>query len=236
MRIAVHGAAGELQMEVHEIGLAHVSEADQRRTMRRALQMQLGPCVLPEGAKGFTLPDWSGRILGPDVVIAHMDRPGYFGFAECKWCREDTIFETFWDLFKLATALRRTQADRAYLVVGAQAEPWARGGLCADLINTGSWQTRELFERYRRAWEWLLKDTKARPAQLPDTVDTELVAQVPIHLANGPDWELRAVSLCTPGEAWVPFEDGWPVLQGVGPGDRPDDLPRRVASDGPGVA
>jgi hypothetical protein len=232
MRVAVHGAAGELQMEMHEIGLAHVSEADQRRAIRRALQMQLGPFVRPEGAKGFTLADWSGRVLGPDVVIAHVDRSGYLGFAECKWCREDTIFEAFWDLFKLATALRRTHADHAYLVVGAQAEPWGRGGLCAELIDTGSWQTRELFERYRRAWEWLLKATKARPVQLPDTVETELVAQVPIHLANGPDWELRAVRISAPGEAWVPFEDEWPVVHRLGPGDRPDDLPRQLASDG----
>jgi hypothetical protein len=176
--------------------------------------MQLGPVVLPEGAKRFTLADWTGRLFGPDVVVAYADRPGYLGFAECKWCREDKIFETLWDMLKLAGALRRTHAEHAYLIVGAPAEPWGRGGLGADLIADGSWQTRELLERYERAWRWLLQATKARPTQLPATVETALVARVPIHVADAADWELRAVGVSAPGEAWVPCEDGWPVPHG----------------------
>jgi hypothetical protein len=129
MRIAAHGAAGELQMEMHEIGPVHVSEADQRRAVRRALQMQLGPVVLPEGAKGFKLADWSGRVFGPDVVIARADRSGFLGFAECKWCREDKIYETLWDLLKLAIALARTHAEpdrrRARRAVGPRRR-WRR--------------------------------------------------------------------------------------------------------------
>jgi hypothetical protein len=135
-------------MEMNEIGVAHVTEADQLRAARRALQMQLGPIVLPEGAKRFKLTDWSGRVMGPDVVIAHPDRSGYLGFAECKWCREDKIYETLWDLLKLAGGLRRTHADHAYLIVGAPAEPWGDGGIRADLIADGAWQARELLERY----------------------------------------------------------------------------------------
>jgi hypothetical protein len=108
----MHGAAGELQMEINEIGVAHVTEADQRRAVRRALQMQLGPIVLPEGAKRFELTDWSGRLTGPDVVIVHTLRPGHLGFAECKWCREDKIYETLWDLLKLAGGLRHARRPR----------------------------------------------------------------------------------------------------------------------------
>lgn len=125
--------------------------------------MRLGPVVLPEGAKGFKLADWSGRVLGPDVVIARAGQAGYLGFAECKWCREDKIYETLWDLLKLAVALARTHAEHAYLIVGAPAEPWGRGGLCAELIADGAWTARELFEHYRRAWQWLLKATRALP-------------------------------------------------------------------------
>jgi hypothetical protein len=215
IRVALHGAAGELQMEMHEIGVAHVTEADQRRAVRRALQMQLGPIVLPEGAKLFKLTDRSGRVMGPDVVIAHGDRPGYLGFAECKWCREDKIYETLWDLLNPAGGLRRTHTDHAYLIVGAPAEPWGGGGVGADLIADGAWQTRELFERYRRAWQWLFKQTEARPTQLPAAVETRLLAAVPIHLADAPDWELRVVSISVPGETWVPCEDGWPVPHGA---------------------
>lgn len=102
-------------------------------------------------------------MFGPDVVIARAGQAGYLGFAECKWCREDKIYETLWDLLKLAVALARTHAEHAYLIVGAPAEPWGRGGLCAELIADGAWTARELFEHYRRAWQWLLKATRALP-------------------------------------------------------------------------
>ena len=58
------------------------------------------------------------------------------------------------------------------------------GGLCAYLLNAGSWRTRDVFERYRRAWEWLLKGSQARPAQLPDIVETEIVAHAPSYAAG----------------------------------------------------
>jgi hypothetical protein len=38
-----------------------------------------------------------------------------------------------------------------------------------------------------------------------------MVVRVPIHLADAPDWELRAVSISAAGEGWVAFADGWPV-------------------------
>jgi hypothetical protein len=77
--------------------------------------------------------------------------------------------------------------------------------------------------RRRRTTAWPRRQRDAATAG-PDA------RRAPIYLANGPDSELRAVSISAPGGAWVPFEDGWPVLQRVGPGNRPDDLPRRVAS------
>jgi len=173
--------------------------------------MRLGPVVLPEGAKGFKLADWSGRVFGPDVVIARAGQAGYLGFAECKWCREDKIYETLWDLLKLAVALARTHAEHAYLIVGAPAEPWGRGGLCAELIADGAWTARELFEHYRRAWQWLLKATRACPDRVPAAIETALLAAVPMHLADAPDWELRAVRIGVPGDEWVALADGWPV-------------------------
>jgi hypothetical protein len=50
-------------MQMDEIGFARVSESDQRRTVRHALQTQLGPIVLSEGTKDFALPDWPGRLV-----------------------------------------------------------------------------------------------------------------------------------------------------------------------------
>src|SRR3954454_3767162 len=56
--------------------------------------------------------------------------------------------------------------------------------------------------------------TKARPIQLPAAVQTTLVARVPIHLADAPDWELRAARVSAPGEPSVQCQDGWPVPDG----------------------
>jgi hypothetical protein len=60
-----------------------------------------------------------------------------------------------------------------------------------------------------------LKQTKARPNQLPAAVETRLLAAVPLDLADAPDWELRVVSVTAPGKTWVPCEDGWPVPDGA---------------------
>jgi hypothetical protein len=141
----------------------------------------------------------------PRPRARHLDRPD----------PEDKIYETLWDLLKLAGGLCRTRADHAYLVVGAPAVPWGGGGVGADLIADGACQTRELFERYRRACEWLLKETKARPNHLPAAVETRLLAAVRMHLADAPYWELRVVSVSVLGETWVPCEDGWPVPHGA---------------------
>src|SRR4051812_49427702 len=99
VRHASFGAAGEVQMEAHEVGVLHVAEADLRRAFRRALQLQLGPVVLPEAASRFKLSDWPGGLRGPDVVVRHPEDSADRAYAEMKWCRENTMFEVLWDFF-----------------------------------------------------------------------------------------------------------------------------------------
>lgn len=214
MRRALYGAAGEVQTEANEIGIEHVSEADLRRATRRALQMQLGPVVHPEGARGFKLPSWPGRLWGPDIAIRHLDGSGHRSYAELKWCREDTLFEVLWDMCKLALTLREFEvAESAYLVVGAPRARWDLPAACADLVADGRWTTVELFERYRQQWQWLLDGNKsARPAQLPAEIETRRLDGVPVHVATGDDWELRAVSVQPSGEGWLRFEGDWPAV------------------------
>lgn len=82
---------------------------------------------------------------------------------------------------------------------------------CAALIETGSWSTRELFERYRSQWTELLKGNKtARPTRLLGRISTTLLVNVPIHLADEADWQLRPVKVEDPGEGFIAVEDGWP--------------------------
>lgn len=210
---AVHGATGEIQMEAHEVGIEHVAEADVRRAVRRALQLQLGPFVVPEGARGFKLADWPGRLLGPDVVVKHPGATAHRAFAEIKWCRENTMFEVLWDLLKLSLAVSLDRIDGSYLVVGAPDRAWLDDAWgCSALLADNEWATRELFAKYGGAWTTLLGGNKtARPTRLPSTVATTLLAQVPVHIADGEDWEVRVVKVEDRQQGWVEFRDGWPV-------------------------
>jgi hypothetical protein len=46
---------------------------------------------------------------------------------------------------------------------------------------------------------------------VPAAIETTLLAAVPMHLADAPDWELRAVRIAVPGEEWLALQDGRPV-------------------------
>lgn len=200
-------------MEAHEVGVEHVAEADVRRAVRRALQLQLGPLVVPEGAGGFSLGDWPGRLLGPDVVIRHPDAAAHRAFAEIKWCRENTMYEVLWDLLKLSLAVGLDRIEGSYLVVGGPERAWRSDAwACSSLLSTYEWSTRELLDTYGGAWSTLLGGNKtARPTRLPDTVATTLLTTVPIHMACAEDWEFRVAKVEDRERGWVEFAAGWPV-------------------------
>jgi hypothetical protein len=210
---AAFGAAGEVQVESHEVGILHVAEADLRRAFRRALQLQLGPVVVPEGASGFSLADWPGRLLGPDVVVRHPEDRADRAYAEMKWCRENKMFEVLWDLFKLSLAAGVNGVEAGYLVVGAPGHAWRNDAWgCSTLLADEEWSTRELLVRYERAWGDLLKGNRAaRPKRLPETISTTLLAAVPIHLASEPAWELRVAKVEDRATGWVEFVGDWPA-------------------------
>jgi hypothetical protein len=212
VRQALHTAAGELQADAAEIGPAYVTEADMRRALRRGLQMQLGPVVRPEGASGFSLADWPGGLRGPDLVIESPGESHHAALVELKWCREDKVYEIFWDACKLALALRAGKATSAYIAVAAPVTTWIKSPACGDLLSTGVWETAGLFRCYDREWRWLLGGNKtARPIRLPAEIKTVSIDALPIHLTAG-DWELRAASVEPRGDGWLPLRDGWPEV------------------------
>jgi hypothetical protein len=208
---ATVGAAGELQMESAEVGIEHVAESDLRRAFRRALQMQLGPFVRPEGAAGFKLPQWP-RIGKPDLLVIHPDDRAWRAFGEAKWCRENTMFEILWDLLKMSLAISLDRIEAGYIIVGAPEPAWVNDSWrCSALAETETWDTRELLKRYERDWRSLLKVTTTRPTRLPLQVSTTLLTTVPIHLVGRDNWELRLVRVDDPGTGLVKMDDGWPA-------------------------
>jgi hypothetical protein len=130
-RRALFGAAGELQVAAHEVGVMRVAEADLRAAVRRSLQLLLGARVDPEAR--LKLVHWPGRLGAADIGVRESPRSSrYTALAECKWCREDKLYEALWDLLKLALASRELELESAYLIVAAPRSMWekpARSGI-----------------------------------------------------------------------------------------------------------
>ena len=202
---AFTGAAGLVQAEANEIGAEHVSEADLRRAVRQHLQLQFGPVIQPERRLSITA--WP-RVGKADLAVLSADGSADLAL-EAKWCRDGQLYETLWDIVKLAQAVSEDAAKAAVVVACAPSRDWAENPNAA-LFTRREWSTGELFEQFRRAWIDLLRGSKARPTQLPERIGLRSLATVPIHVANQPDWELRAVAVEPLGRRTVRFEGDWP--------------------------
>lgn len=211
---ATFSAAGEMQADVNEVGPEHVAESDLRRAMRRALQMQLGPVVVPEGGSplqtrrlagpGWETPIWPSSAATRSPIARTSNSSG----------AARTSLGGAVDLLKLALAVAEGRGEFAYLCTGAPVGVWEKPAACADLLSPGSWSTEDLFARHAREWRWLLAGNQtARPVRLPSKLETRAIASVPIHVAEGGDWELRAVGLAPVGRGWTGFDQGWPRSQ-----------------------
>jgi hypothetical protein len=196
VRIASYAAAGELQKEVAETGVAHVSEADLRRAMRSGAQSQLGPAVTAEVAIPSSSA-WKGRLGGVDVGV--LDGQQLIAAIELKWCRDNgKLAEALWDALKLSPqTVDDGQLLAAYMAYAASESAWAKAdSLPIELFGSSTHEVRALLLRHEKHWRWLAKSTKTvRPVRLSSKLTTTLIASVPIHNPNGGDWLLKCVSL-----------------------------------------
>lgn len=215
--VALYAAAGELQAEVAAVGAMRVTEADARRAVGHALQMQVGPLIHPE----HPVPaheQWPGRLGAIDVAILNSDRTSIRGVIEVKWCRDkDKLAEALWDALKMSLFSSSSGVEGAYLVYGASAQSWEPGShRPTELFEKGEHEVADLLKTYDADWLWLLKGNKtARPQQLQARFATKPVAEVPIHVAVGGDWLLRCARVeATPGWVLVFDENGLPNLGG----------------------
>jgi hypothetical protein len=211
---ATFSAAGEMQADVNEVGPEHVAESNLRRAMRRALQMQLGPVVVPEGGSHFKLDAWPGRLGDADLAVFGGNDVADRAYIELKWCRRDKVWEVLWDLLKLALAVAEGRGEFAYLRTGAPVGVWEKPAACADLFSPGSWSTEDLFARHAREWGWLLAGNRPPgPCACRRSLRRVPSRQLPSTLRRGADWERRAVGLAPVGRGWTSFDQGWPRSQ-----------------------
>ena len=153
-------------------------------------------------------PGVTGR-LGPVDVLVGVE-PNYRAFYELKWAASKReLGLTLWDIYKLATG-RIEYGVSAYPVVGAPVSYWHDDGVaCSALYCDSTWDSRQLFCRYKRAWADLLTGSTARPHRLPAAISTRLIAAQPLD--TEPPWELRALRVEIADTEFLDFVDGWPV-------------------------
>jgi hypothetical protein len=201
------GAAGELQAAIAEIGATAVTESDMRSAMRRALQMQLGPRIDPEAK--CALPYWP-RVGAADLAVRPDDPDERRRVLELKWCRTDKLYESLWDVLKVASARQLPEVGGAYVVVAAPESRWGASPVAAELFDRDhSVAVADVLTRLKREWTWLLAGvTSARPVRLPEIIAVTPIADAPIHVAEGEDWSIRAIRVAA-SDTTIDLVAGW---------------------------
>ncbi len=125
----------------------------------------------------------------------------------------DNVDETLWDLFKVIAAQSAVGIEDGYLLVAASERIWQSRGDCVELFNPSdgsrSWDSIELFDRWRAAWQHLLEGGSARPVGVPSHIQTRFLGQAPIPAYPG--YALRCIGArATEDAGWIEFEDDWP--------------------------
>lgn len=173
----------------------------------RELEMEFGlPVLLNRKVPELVLDEWNPQPGPFDVVILdEEDRP--FVVAEL---RLDDVDQTMWDIFKVASALKSSTVQTAFMVVACPSSTWSSArdvvGLYAE-DNSEQWYTRYLFHEYRRAWKSLLRDGRGRPIELPATIFVSPILVAPV--VGYPPYQLRCIQIGRT-EGVVPIIEGWP--------------------------
>jgi hypothetical protein len=177
-------------------------EDDLRNAVVDALR-ERGELVLTEAQVG--VPNWSRNLGGFDFAVAGRD--GGLVVGETKWANGN-LYECLWDLLKLASASTMPRIGAAVAVYGAPVKHWEKPVACADLFETGVYDTAKLLGAYATEWQRNLDGTKARPHDLPIDFRVEPIVKIRTEVL-GKEWEVRAVEVAS-NDAWTWLEDGWP--------------------------
>jgi len=211
---AVEAAARSLETRAVSTADNALREKDFRVALRSGLEAEGEVCATEVRPR---LPGWpsnKGNPLGGiDISVTGSTSGEHRYLAELKWCYEDKLWETLWDVLKAGAASQVPGTGAAYVIAGAPESYWAKPVACAELFVDGLWATRDLVSRYSTNWSWLLGEgSKSRPRQLSELFQTELAVEEPLLLWGKP-WTIRAVAVRAVGDLTVDFEDGWPVEQ-----------------------
>jgi len=211
IKFACERAAAALGKLALELGPDRVGERKQLQPeFRKALCERMGDRV-SQFEKKHKLPGWTDHLGGVDIIVH--DKAGVLPqyFCELKWCHSRAeLGWTLWDIYKMIAAQQLPGVHGCYVVAGAPEGFWESEEHCAPLFKIGSWRSLDLFQCFREDWEELLGGGTARLICTPASIETRLVADIPLMIKTKP-WRLRAIAVEPIGSERLLFDGDWPV-------------------------
>jgi hypothetical protein len=173
------------------------------REDRETMMLSLRPTQLPVGE---LLSDDFPGLGGVDLTVEREGSP--FALIELKFGR-DTLWNSVWDLCKLALALRRGVGSRAFMAGGAPLRSWDRERQGPDLFESATYETGSLLIAYANCF----RHWPTAPERLPSRIGVAIVDTVRFENDEG-QYEMRIVEVFDPGSAWIEVAQelgSWPM-------------------------
>jgi hypothetical protein len=199
---AVGTATASLPQTIEERHGTYGLEEDLRGGIARALRDR-GELVVTEAKIG--IPDWSAKVGGFDLAL--VSDKGQLVIAETKWA-DGKLYESIWDLLKLANAQTMTRVLSAFAIYAAPLRHWEKRVATADLFEPGIYDSVDLIAAFAGKWAKMLKTNNAWPRGVPVDFTTAPIAAFQTFVLGVP-WEVRIVEVVA-GDIWTWLEDGWP--------------------------
>lgn len=177
-------------------------ERDLRDGVVRMLRDR-GELVLTEAKIG--VPDWTSNLGGFDLSL--VDATGELAVAETKWA-DGNLWESIWDLLKLASAATMPRVCAAFAIYGAPLKHWEKPAPTADLFSGGIYHARDVIENYPKQWRECLAGSTARPRAVPLEISIDPVSSSQVEVGGKP-WLVNLVEVI-PGGVTTWLEEGWP--------------------------
>ena len=137
---------------------------------------------------------------GVDLTLERGERPA--ALIELKF-GADTLWNSVWDLCKLALAIRKGVSRRAFMVGGAPLPSWQNERQGPDLFEDADYSTESLLEGYAncfRQWD-------SAPVRLPSGIGVGLIDTVTFK-SGDETYEMRLVEVFDRESDWLRIHDG----------------------------
>lgn len=215
IEFACERAAAALEQLAIDLGPDQIGERKQLQpAFREALCERVGDRV-SQFEKSLKPPGWRGRLGGIDIIVHDESGVSERYLCELKWCHSRAeLGWTLWDIYKMVAATQLEGVRGCYVVAGAPEGFWESEEHCAPLFMSGTWRSLDLFRRFRVEWEALLRGGTARLDFVPVSIETRVVANIPLMMKSK-RWRLRAIVVEPVGPERLLFDGDWPTGMGA---------------------